>query len=389
MNVTMTFLPGEVAQRILAVLDGQMDAVSSEEWEPLLSRVWNEGVPTLVFDAIRRKRSIGSIPVTSLATLTGYVAAVKQANERIFATLQEVASVLRGAGIEIVVLKGAALAELVYENRDLRPMVDLDLLVKPELAERAIEVLLAAGFVRAGNPMLRPGFEREFRVEAELLSPGVPAVSVEIHWHLTGPLFVCRRVDYEQLWQRVTPVTIASSPVLVLGPEDWVLQQVAHACYKHRRVRLLDLWDLDHLVRFLGDRVDWDRLVELGGYRGWLTAVAAMAGPAVELLGTPIPETVLQRARTYRAPWPDRWYAEWWTRPGRAEELHVIPDWLALGGVGARWRVLRAYLTPSREYKAAIDSKGGGEGSPLRQARQLWHERRSSMTNSRTARREG
>ena len=58
---------------------------------------------------------------------------------------------LRQAGIPVIVLKGAALLELVYKNPSLRPMSDLDLLVPEEYAETAQNMILEFGYHEVGS----------------------------------------------------------------------------------------------------------------------------------------------------------------------------------------------------------------------------------------------
>ncbi len=52
---------------------------------------------------------------------------------------------LDDAGIDLRLLKGPALAALDYPDVQQRPTGDLDLLVRAEQIDRAVEVLVAAG----------------------------------------------------------------------------------------------------------------------------------------------------------------------------------------------------------------------------------------------------
>jgi hypothetical protein len=61
-------------------------------------------------------------------------------------------AVLRGNGIEAIVLKGAALAASDPAYAPLRHMKDVDLLVPPEAAGGAVSALEAAGLVSRGDP---------------------------------------------------------------------------------------------------------------------------------------------------------------------------------------------------------------------------------------------
>ncbi len=336
------------ADRVAAVLQGRPMEIEESEWPGLFKLAQAHRVEQLLFAALEERATDWRVPTDDLAKMAGRYLLTAANNKKILSELGGTLQVLEAAGIQAAVLKGAALVEMVYGDRGLRPMVDADLLVRREDVERTVGALRAAGFVRAGRAEPRPGFDRDFRVEIEMVSPGADPVLLEIHWHLTGPLFVCRTVDYTALWSRVVFGPVASRTALVLGPEDWLLHLVAHACYKHRRLSLLDLCDLDRLVRFLGGRLDWDLLLALAKERRWLPTVATAIDWACRLFGTPVPPFVVAQALACRQPVLERWLVGWWMKPGRPERAHVFPDWLTLPTVGARYRVLRAYLGSSR-----------------------------------------
>lgn len=58
---------------------------------------------------------------------------------------------LRSAGLETIVLKGAALIELIYGNPALRPMIDLDLLLHKQDIPQAIELFAGRGYQVFGH----------------------------------------------------------------------------------------------------------------------------------------------------------------------------------------------------------------------------------------------
>ena len=73
----------------------------------------------------------------------------RDANQYRFEILGQILEAFEREDIRVVVLKGAALAHLLYESPGLRPFGDLDLLVEPQAAWRAQSVLGSLGFVAA------------------------------------------------------------------------------------------------------------------------------------------------------------------------------------------------------------------------------------------------
>lgn len=85
-------------------------------------------------------------------------------------------------GIECLMFKGVALARSAYPTLGLRPMEDIDVLVRQSDMAGAIAVLLSAGYRRADSP---------WAVHAEtLMAP--EGIGVDVHAH-PGPLLVRHR----------------------------------------------------------------------------------------------------------------------------------------------------------------------------------------------------
>ena len=63
----------------------------------------------------------------------------------------DVAGAMAQAGVPFLVLKGAALAHLVYDDPRLRPMRDVDLLIRRPDGSRTLDVLRRCGFSPGGT----------------------------------------------------------------------------------------------------------------------------------------------------------------------------------------------------------------------------------------------
>ncbi len=80
--------------------------------------------------------------------------AVAAANLHFQSELTEIVRWFNEADVPVMLLKGAALNLTVYPRPDLRPMSDLDLLVRPGDAERALSLLKGHG-CRRGLELVR------------------------------------------------------------------------------------------------------------------------------------------------------------------------------------------------------------------------------------------
>ena len=142
-------------------------------------------------------------------------------NTRLLAQLNGVLKAFREAGIEVVVLKGAHLAELVYEEVALRPMADVDLLVRPAGLHDATRLLRSLGYEQAtAGPAAAPRHQEAIRENMEVdpfRKPG--GLLLDLHYAIAVPAQMAD-ADLDGVWSRVQEARIGGAQALVLSPED-------------------------------------------------------------------------------------------------------------------------------------------------------------------------
>ncbi len=153
-------------------------------------------------------------------------------------------------GIESIVLKGGHLAESYYPHPALRPIDDLDLLIRPGDRRGAAKLLKESGFQ----------IREETATAEKYLSPDT-GIFLEVHSDLQtperrNPSFAIRIEDF---WQESVPARIAGGETRVLSPGINLLYLAAHLSH-HSFSRLIWFYDLYVIVRQSGGDIDWDRL---------------------------------------------------------------------------------------------------------------------------------
>ena len=222
-------------------------------------------------------------------------------------TLEKVAIKLKEYCIDIVALKNAGIAKGLYNNNACSPMGDLDLLVKTSDFKKAHEVIL--------NDL---GFIFEFRSEFEIedLNAAFRGGGTEYYKIIEG-----HKVWLELQWRPIAgrwiqphnepngnvlmdaSINIEKSLVKILAPEHNLLQVALHTA-KHSYVRAPGFRlhsDVDRVVRF--QQINWVHFVSLVVKLKLKTAVYFSLFFAKELLGTPIPNEVINKLRPI-------WYRE-------------------------------------------------------------------------------
>jgi alkylhydroperoxidase family enzyme len=189
------------------------------------------------------------------------------------------------AGIDVAVLKGADLVERVYADVSLRPMADVDLLVRSADLERTSALLASRGYAPAAPA---PGDAHQAAIDENLhvepvRKPGGPLV--EIHYAIGVPSRV-GGVDMDGVWSRMEPARVGGADALVLAPEDLILHLCIHVALHHGfDSRLVQLMDLHTVVDGLGDRIAWTTVDRRAREWGVRRAVALTFALAERLLG--------------------------------------------------------------------------------------------------------
>ena len=187
--------------------------------------------------------------------------------------------------IEALVLKGAALAETAYENVALRPMGDLDLLVREADLEAAGRALEARGYRVAADEA--PDLAHHWAY-GRPLAVGVMS-AVELHRRpLATPPFD-RALPADDLFARSEPTRIADFDTRIPCGADMLLHVAGHLVLQHARSeRLIWVADVDRIARRL-DGAAWREAVERAAAVGLAPAVADALAAAQHWFGTPVP----------------------------------------------------------------------------------------------------
>jgi len=248
-------LPGSTAAAAQP-LPSALSAVTSVD--ELATAAEQHGLDPLVLAHI--ERTALAIPTDVRARLRARTTQHAHAAAVRARVLANVARAMAQASVPFLVLKGAALAHLVYGDPRLRPMRDVDLLVRPADGQRALHVLTRCGF-RPGGALVP---SRHHHLQAMATTLEGATVTIELHHELmvrTPFVAPCR---YDDLVGRCQPFEWGGMSYQTLGREDMLWHVYAHAfvinTLRPGAIRLLSLADLVHATEAWIDRIDWARL---------------------------------------------------------------------------------------------------------------------------------
>lgn len=209
--------------------------------------------------------------------------------------LEQSVVALNRAGIEPVLLKGAALAYTVYSSLTARPMRDIDMLVAPERAGEARAIMLESGW--ALDPEL-PG-DKSYDAHHHL-PPLRDAVSsglrLEIHRALMAGGHPFRFTNNE-LWSAARRVRVGSGHALVMHPAHHAVHIAIHFAWGH--MLNLGAW---HAFRDLAalaatGQLDWLEFARTASAWGASTCCYWTLRLGRELSALPVSDEILHRLR--------------------------------------------------------------------------------------------
>jgi hypothetical protein len=177
-----------------------------------------------------------------------------------------------------VVLKGAVLAFIAYPYCSLRPVSDIDLLVRPECLAKALELIDEAGFQCPKRfEFSNPASLKDFVVPGEEISLPLEKpdtqVLIEVHTQLESaePWFP---VPIGNVWERTEETDWNDVRILILDPHEFLFHLVLHLARGHFfSLGLRPLLDVHLWVELQGRRLDWERIATecvRRGYGDWM-----------------------------------------------------------------------------------------------------------------------
>ena len=251
----------------------------------------------------------------------------------------DVVCAMAQARVSLLVLKGAGLAHLVYGDPRLRPMRDVDLLIRKADAGRAREVLMRCGFTPGGTAV--PSHHHHLQAMSKTLEGAT--VTIELHHELIVRTPFVQPRDYDDLIGRSQPFAWGGTTCQTLGREDMLWHVYAHAfvinTLRPGSIRLLSVADLAHTTEAWIDRIDWAQLRReygrlpralhvLHDLVPWSPHVAEVLGEQVARPATAVRAYPIDSDPDWSAALiPDvLWPPEWWFRMRYG--ITTWPRWL-------------------------------------------------------------
>jgi hypothetical protein len=247
---------------------------------------------------------------------------------------------LRADDLEVIVLKGAAHAHLLYREPSWRLFGDNDLLVRGDDVGRAVHLLRGVGYVRP-VPELGRGFDARFGKGVTLRRVG--GDELDLHRTLLFGTFGLL-IDTDELFRTSRAIVLAGTSVGVLGAEARLLHLCYHAALGDPVPKLASLRDLAQTYAVGGH----DERIALDLARRW--GALPVVQRAFELLrselGLSIEGPLAAEALECSLDRKDRRAIASYVGPGRGHAAKVLASLPYLDGAAEGLAFLRSAAVP-------------------------------------------
>jgi hypothetical protein len=243
----------ELLFHCLGMRTSQTDNMGAEDWEAVVQLSERHNVAPLLYYELKNSHQCLYVPDEIKQKLRESYLCNSWQNTQRYNDTSIILKSLQNAGIQVIALKGIALAELVYKNIALRPMEDVDLLVRrsdfhkldgvfSELGYKNVTVLLSKrhiNWVRHLNYSKGNGH-------------------IEVHPE------IAEKSDMDP-WMNAVSARIAGTRALTLGAEDFVIHLCLHLEYHLRTSPVPLIWwiDIKKILEHYENTLNWDRLLRI------------------------------------------------------------------------------------------------------------------------------
>jgi len=332
-------------------INSRLNALGAYEWDVLIKSAQQHGVVLLLYFHLKSLVSENSIPPKIIKRLHNTFLWSARRNVLIYHELGKIIETLNILGIPVILLKGAYLAEGVYSNIAMRPMLDLDIMLRKEDLQQGEKALNKLGYSSK-----RPFIAEVDSVIHQHILPFTKknAVPVEVHWNIFDPA-VPFLVDAEGLWRRAQSFSLAGRESKVLCLEDQLLHLSIHCTYHHCfSMGLITLCDIDQIVKKFHEKINWDSLLARAKKWGFERCIFLTLIMVSELLGTDVPQEVINSCTPegFNSNVRTLAYEQLFGERGHSVFAPTFPELMETEGVIHKMAVLLSRIFPTRKEMA-------------------------------------
>ncbi len=235
----------------------RFEQLSDSDWDEFIEQSDRHGIAPLLYHRFMITGATAHIPDRVMEEFQRLYRDNAWKNTQLYHEASKVFRILRSEGIPVIVLKGAVLAEIIYHSIALRPMLDVDILLKAEDMLRANKVLSQSGY----KSDIASFFSKRYMLWRRHVTYSDEAGRIYVQVHP-------RIAEFPDLnyWKNAVHAKIASTDVLMLGAEDFLLHLCLHVDHHIRDSGLAELirwYDIAEVLKHYEKEFNWDYVIRI------------------------------------------------------------------------------------------------------------------------------
>lgn len=252
---------GDIGQRIQETIHRDLN------WDYILENALENGVSSLLYKNLKEINEDGLVPRRAIEKLGDIYFDITARN---IVLLEELARVLKKFNeerISLIVLKGAALLEDIYQDIGLRKMGDIDILIRKEQLPMIDKSLKQLGYFSPYNWSDFTDVSTRQYLNSMLYirkQEKIPTV-LHLHWHIINtvvPVYSYgNRIKINEFWKEARQTTIAGVKTLMMAPHHLLIHLSEHIL-KHSYVHFILFCDIFEVINcYSKNGLDWELLI--------------------------------------------------------------------------------------------------------------------------------
>lgn len=262
-------------------------------------------------------------------------------NLLIYAELAKVLNRFNEEQIPVIVLKGAAFAETVYENIGERTMDDVDLLVKPRDIERTKNLMFELGYQQY------PDGDWVFAKSDSFF----PIEITDNIFYLRNKVIPYSDKSCQQftIWQSAQKTKIAGVETLILSPEDSLIYVAVHGIIHHGLTKPIWVNDIIQIIKKYADRINWIIFLDkVTRYHLWVPVYYSFF--TVTEINNLVPGFVISAINKHKPDVIEQKLYQWIINKSDPYPYNYLLRLFTIYGIINKLKFVWQFLVPSKEF---------------------------------------
>lgn len=206
----------------------------------------------------------------------------------LFARTAPAVAALEAAGVRTMLIKGAPMALTIYHAVAVRPLADLDIVVRPTDAAQALRILRDLGWT-AGTTIRAHELPDSYAIDLH----ADDGLEIDLHWHCLRETPAAAADDW--FWSTAVPFDFQGVRTLQPSPTALLLHTVIHGVRSNNEPPLRWIPDAMTIMRVRGDAIDWRALTDFAARQKLSYRLHLGLALLARTYAAPVPADVLAR----------------------------------------------------------------------------------------------